>query len=293
MLKPYELRLLIPPPVKNILRVFTYASLFSEYQSIGRFYRVFGARRRAPNLPERVDLKIRCLRHNAITIRTRGTDARVVFRAFFHKFHVPPAGAMESPTPLIFDLGANIGCTMAHFACLYPGATIVGVEMDKSNTDLCKANVAPWGDRCLVVEGAIWYEDGEVKYEHGEGIEDGYSVSVAPGLSERTVTAQAFSLNSLVDRFARDRKVDFMKMDIEGAEKLVLSRNTEWAASVNAIKVELHGEYTIDQCIADLSALGFDAWADTNQNLCVVGVRAGKRRPGTRTADPKTPSASR
>ena len=272
MFQSYRLRLLIPAPLKDVMRLFAYATLFSEYRSIRLFLELISARR-ATNLPARVDLKVRCLRNNAITVRTSSTDARVVFASFFHKFHLPPDGVLTNPTPLIFDLGANIGCTMAHFACLYPGATVVGVELDKGNADLCKANVATWGDQCLVVEGAVWYEDGEVKYEPREGIEDGYAVAEASSVPERTVAAPAFSLNSLVDRFARGRQIDFMKMDIEGAENLVLSHNTEWAASVNAIKVELHGEYTIDQCIADLTALGFDAWTDTHHNLCVVGVR--------------------
>jgi FkbM family methyltransferase len=48
-------------------------------------------------------------------------------------------------------------------------------------------------------------------------------------------------VNSLVDSLGWDR-VDFVKMDIEGAEREVLRRNTRWTLRVHSIKVEAHGD---------------------------------------------------
>lgn len=85
-------------------------------------------------------------------------------------------------------------------------------------------------------------------------------------------------MNTLVGQYAAHQIVDYIKMDIEGAERDVLRLNTEWATRVRCIKVELHGGYTKAQCIGDLSALGFEAWADSNFAYCVVGVKS--TRPG-------------
>ena len=65
-----------------------------------------------------------------------------------------------------------------------------------------------------------------------------------------------------------------MKMDIEGAERRVLRENTEWAASVHAIKVELHPPYSVSDCSADLQKLGFKTAVDRKHPACVIGTRA-------------------
>jgi FkbM family methyltransferase len=268
-----ELRRLVPPALKTVLRELSHATVFSDLGSLLRYHRVSHGRLNGPHAST-VDLGIRSLGHRTITIRTTGTDARVLFSTFVHRFQLPPRATVSPDARLILDLGANIGCTMAHLAFRYPDATIVGVELDADNARLCRRNVAAWGSRCQVVEGAVWPDDGEVQYEHFDGRQDGYSARRSiPASSDDVRTVPAISLNSLVERYG-DR-VDYVKMDIEGAERAVLRRNTEWARGVGCIKVELHGPYSKDDGVADLRRLGFDARVDGKHALCVVGVRRG------------------
>jgi hypothetical protein len=72
--------------------------------------------------------------------------------------------------------------------------------------------------------------------------------------------APAISLNTMLARFGGP--VDYVKMDIEGSEREVLRTNTEWAAAVRSLKVEVHEPYTVGNCVRDLEALGFRAWLD-------------------------------
>lgn len=65
-----------------------------------------------------------------------------------------------------------------------------------------------------------------------------------------------------------------MKMDIEGAERHVLTRNTEWAERVGCIKVEVHPPYAIDECRRDLEGLGFAVTRHHAYDAALVGVRA-------------------
>ena len=67
-------------------------------------------------------------------------------------------------------------------------------------------------------------------------------------------------------------------MDIEGAERDVLKRNTSWARYVETIYVELH-DYPPQECIDDLRALGFDARPDARHWAAAIGSRAGGGRP--------------
>ncbi len=269
----YKMRLMIPEPVKNVIRELSYLPMFSDWSSAVSYYRINHANPDKP-LPPAIDLRIRQLKHRPIRIRAHSTDARVVFSTFVHRFHLPPKGVIRDAPTLILDLGSNIGCTIAHLACLYPQASVVGVELDDENAGLCRRNISPWKDRCQVIEGAVWAEDGEVQYERREGCEDGFAAGAELPENGELRTAKAISLNTLIAEICSpDQFIDYVKMDIEGAEREVLRRNTEWAARVRSIKIELHGNYSKEDCIADLQRLGFNAWADNNHALCAVGVR--------------------
>jgi len=201
----------------------------------------------------------------SVGVRQGTKDYCAVRDTFAGRYHLPPAGITPET---ILDLGANIGMTMAHLAVLYPRARIIGVELDADNAALCRENVRPWADRCKLVEGAAWSADGEVMYERRRGCEQGFHVTRQHG----NATAPAISLNTLLGRHGWDR-VDFVKMDIEGAEQQVLRRATEWAERVRSIKVEVHGAYTMNDCAGDLRALGFDTRFDDRHWAAVIGQR--------------------
>ena len=66
---------------------------------------------------------------------------------------------------LVWDLGANIGLTMADLAERHPGARIVGVELDAENAALARGQHGPVGD---ALRGRsrrrVWPDDGEMRY---------------------------------------------------------------------------------------------------------------------------------
>jgi Methyltransferase FkbM domain len=68
--------------------------------------------------------------------------------------------------------------------------------------------------------------------------------------------------------------VDFVKMDVEGAERELLQDGSGWASRVRAIKVELHGSYTSAACEEDLERLGFQTRVDPRHWACVEGVKS-------------------
>jgi FkbM family methyltransferase len=74
-----------------------------------------------------------------------------------------PSPEVHAPR-IIWDLGANIGLTVAHLAFRFPHARVLGVELDEENVALARRNVAPWADRCGVIHAAVWPSDGEVQY---------------------------------------------------------------------------------------------------------------------------------
>jgi FkbM family methyltransferase len=186
---------------------------------------------------------------------------------FTGKQHLPPV----SHPALILDLGTNIGSTVAHMAHMFPQALIAGVELDPANFALCTQNLAPWADRVRLIQAAVWVTDGTVHFQRDSGRENGSHIA------EQGPAVRSVSMSSLVAEFGPP---DYVKMDIEGAERAILRAETDWATQVRSIKVELHGRYTPAECIADLTRLGFNAsvlpepwWPPSRGRPCVVGLR--------------------
>jgi FkbM family methyltransferase len=200
-----------------------------------------------------------------LVLRANSSDATVLTETLLGRHHLPPIPLADVQS--VLDLGANIGLTMAHLAALCPAARIVGVELDPDNVALARRNVERWRDRCEVVEAAVWHADEPLRYHIARGAECGAVLSPSGGK-----TAQGLSLNSLLDRLRWDR-VDFVKMDIEGAEREVLRSNAEWALRVRSIKVEAHADYSREQCARDLRELGFLPVPDARHLRAVSGIR--------------------
>lgn len=215
-------------------------------------------------------IRVRALGSRALYVRPGTTDAQVVYDTFTGGHHLPPADLDPGAVRVVYDLGTNIGVTASHFAMLFPAARIVCVEPDPENAALARRNLEPWQDRCEVVEAAVWPSDGRIGFRLEPGHEYGAQVvSKLGGPGVRSV--RTVSLASLVG--TRDEHVDYMKMDIEGAEREVLRASTDWARHVAVIRVETHKPYTMAECAHDLEALGFEPDVDRRHWAFVVGVR--------------------
>lgn len=234
----------------------------------GRDARTLRALLRGSTPPGRVPIRVRALSGRSVELRSGTTDAEVAVATFAGRYHLPPPAL--SAVASIWDIGANIGLTTAHFAELYGRADIVAMEPHPENFELAQVNVAHYGDRCVLLQSAAWTHDGRVGLDGEEGPEDGYRVGT---LSTREI--DAVSLNTLLARYGAP---DYVKLDVEGAERELLNDATEWTASVRCISVECHPPYSLADCVADLERLGFETIA-LRQTLrrrardCVIGSR--------------------
>jgi FkbM family methyltransferase len=206
-----------------------------------------------------VEYRLRPLGGQAVAVRPPSADMWAL-TDIIPPYHLPPPDVVKPDAREIWDLGTNIGLAMAQLALRYPNASVTGVEMDQRNLELCRRNVAPYGERCQVLHAAVWHSDGEISYSGDDPASLAYHVD-REGSGGTKV--RSLSLDTLLAERGVDR-VDFVKIDIEGAEREVLRENTAWAAAVQAIKVEVHEPYTVDECLTDLRALGFDAEPDQN-----------------------------
>jgi FkbM family methyltransferase len=195
------------------------------------------------------------------------SDIPVIFDTLVGLYHLPPVPM--PPHPVIVDLGANIGCTMVHYASLYAGARIVGVELDVENVRLARINTEAIADQSMLFHAAIGPKDGVVRYSGQE--EWGYRVDPH---GDRTV--EELSMASLLAK-AGLTTIDFLKIDIEGAERDLFEGDLSWLPAVRSLAVEVHNdEPLIGQLVGLLQARGFQAARDVHHWSAVIGARAGR-----------------
>jgi FkbM family methyltransferase len=149
---------------------------------------------------------------------------------------------ISSPS-LILDLGANVGYSSAYFLSCFPTATVVAVEPDPGNFELCRKNLAPYGDRAIVVHGAVWSKRSRLKLSRdafGDGREWATQVYESDGYEDEA-TVDGWDIPSLL-HLGGGRQIDLLKVDIERSELEVFGASSpSWLPKVRNICIELHG----------------------------------------------------
>ena len=244
------------------------ATLMADARSRLAYLRV--ERRRASGGPARV--RVRPLDGAVFELRPGTTDAESLRDTFRDGVHPPPSEAVRRGVRQIVDLGSNIGATVAHNALLHPEARILGVELDPATAELARRNIAPWADRCKILQGAVWTDDGIVHYD---GVrEDGFQVSSTAPATGAAKSTRALSMNTVFGHLPPGARVDYLKMDIEGVEARLLSgAAAEWIERVDSISLQVHHPYTTADCERDLAALGFVTRLVPDRTNYIVGVR--------------------
>jgi FkbM family methyltransferase len=139
--------------------------------------------------------------------------------------------------PLIIDAGANIGASAVFYAMSYPGARIVAIEPEAQNFSVLRKNAQGFDIECLNA-GLSSSAQGWLKIANPRG--DNWEFR-----TETTADETGIPCVTIDDIYRRECANGtafpfIVKIDIEGAEADVFSKNTEWLARTPVVVVELH-----------------------------------------------------
>jgi FkbM family methyltransferase len=205
---------------------------------------------RGINSNEIVEISVRPLDDARVFLRSGSSDPIVVYETFLNLYHVPPSDVGEVRS--VLDLGCNIGLTLAHYAVLFPNARLLGVELDPGSASIARLNVFGWKNRCKIITGAAWVRNEPVEFGSNTGEEYGSRIG-GKGMKQ---SSPGYSIDAFIEMLDV-QEVDFLKMDIEGAEIQLLTENIlEWPKKVKTMLIELHG-YSPEKLVSDLDAIGF------------------------------------
>lgn len=162
-----------------------------------------------------------------------------IFRDEIYRF--PPGDAGREL--LIYDCGANIGCSALWFFRHYANARIVAFEADAEVFACLQHNILANGaaDRVLCRQQAVWVHDDGVNFA-ADGADGG---SIAGG--GRPVPSVR-----LARLLQAEQHVDLLKLDIEGAETAVIVDCASVLDRVQHLFIEYHARPGSPQTLAEL-----------------------------------------
>lgn len=155
----------------------------------------------------------------------------------------------DTKEPIIIDCGANIGMSVIYFKMLYPDAKIMAFEPDKKIFDYLEFNTNSFRfDNVQLINKGLWSEETILKF-FSEGA-DGGRVSIDLS-GENIIEVETVKLSDYI----KDTKVDFLKLDIEGAETRVLQECKEYLVNVENIYIEYHSFADEKQTLSDILSI--------------------------------------
>jgi FkbM family methyltransferase len=142
----------------------------------------------------------------------------------------------DKPKPLIIDCGANIGMSVLYFKAIYPNAMIIAYEPDEDNFDMLQRNIECNNLKDITaVKAAVWKEDTTLEFSSGGS--QGSKIRNGIADEQNIVKVKAIRLAEMIS----NNEVDFLKIDIEGAEDVVIHDCAPYLDKVKNLFLEYHG----------------------------------------------------
>jgi FkbM family methyltransferase len=150
----------------------------------------------------------------------------------------------DSQSPVIIDCGSNMGTSVLYFKWLFKEAKVYAFEPDKLIFEVLKHNVSnnKLNDVHLANK-AVWIDDQDMFFnannaQSGKLIQDASSIKV-----------ECVRLKTFIHTF---KHIDFLKLDIEGAELAVLQDISGELHRVKHLFIEYHSMINEPQKLSQL-----------------------------------------
>jgi FkbM family methyltransferase len=140
---------------------------------------------------------------------------------------------------VIIDIGSNIGLSLIYFKKFSRESTqVIGVEADKKIFNIAQENLSLFKfENVILYNKAAWVEDTVLVF-NSDGADGGSVGDKATKSNGNDNLVSAIDINTLLNRF---EIIDFVKMDIEGAEEKVFPHVEKNLSKIKNIFIEYHG----------------------------------------------------
>ncbi len=182
------------------------------------------------NLPAQIPITLKSLKH-PIIVRPGTADIPVIINNIFREEY--GNFAIDYKPSWMVDAGAYIGDTSAYFLSRFQNLKLIALEPNPATFELAVANLKMYGERAIVLNSGLWFEDGKGKI---------CGNFTSASIQDQGLETNLVGVPSLLKQFSIP-KIDILKMDIEGAEKHIFMKNHEqWINRIRLLIIELHGK---------------------------------------------------
>ncbi len=178
--------------------------------------------------------------------------------------------------PYIIDCGANIGMSVIYMKQQFPQAEIIAFEPDETNFNLLNKNITSFGySNVLLYKEAIWNENTTLQFSN----ESSMGSKIEIDTTSNTIAVKAVRLKDFLNR-----QVDFLKIDIEGAENVVLTDIADNLHFVKNMFLEYHGTFDQNKELVKM----INIISDAGFNFYIKEAASIYETPFYRTKNPYT-----
>jgi FkbM family methyltransferase len=162
----------------------------------------------------------------------------------------------ENDTPYIIDCGANIGVSVLYFQRKYPKSKILAFEPDENIFKILEKNVNTFQHPSTEIrKEAVWIKDEDLQFYSEGGLAGSCVTDFAK--KNQIITVKAVDLKKYLQQ-----PVDFLKIDIEGAENVLIFDIADSLKNVKNLFLEYHGildeEQNLGEILNLLKSKGFE-----------------------------------
>lgn len=191
------------------------------------------------------DLVIKQKRFNAFVVNyIRPYELLHTYREIFEKEIYRFISSKSSQ--LIIDCGANIGLSVLYFKNIFPNSEIICFEPDVNNSKLLEKNIVDNKlNNVSIHKEAVWIKNGFISFESKGSEASKINESV------EDISTQIPCID-FAEVLKNHNEIDFLKMDIEGAEHSVIRHCSTQLHRIKNMFIEYHGKVSDTNKLIDL-----------------------------------------
>ena len=193
--------------------------------------------------PANTKISVQIAGHN-ITLRARSSDLKVAMESLLKEYAFLDDLLPRDFEGFVVDAGGYIGTAAIAFASRYPKAQVLIIEPSSHNLEILRMNIAPFSN--ITVRHAALGDTagGTITLRERATGNWGFTIVETGNDGECTAGIEEVPLTSLAEIMQEIRRpIDFLKLDIEGAEKRIFDENAENLRNIPLVFVELHDRF--------------------------------------------------
>lgn len=155
---------------------------------------------------------------------------------------------------LMIDAGANIGLTSLYFKSYFPDLSIIALEPSKSTFNRLQRLISRNSlEKVTLLEKGLWKSKTRLKGSLDFGDHQDWAFTLVESNKESELTIDVVSIEDIMRSYSL-KIVDFLKIDIEGGERVLfdLNNNLEWLKKVKLLAMEIHDEFDCREYIENI-----------------------------------------